>query len=234
VRYDFTSTQQHTITVRSPSLLSAPVEMTNATVFFQSVVYPLSVLLVTEIIDQHPHRWKWAVMYWLPVIDALRLWALWEAEGPLADGREAVVRWLYQNAQAKSVAARQALPVGHEHLCRTYRIWDKSPALMSIPLSCSDTNAIPWLSGHYPALPTRLGGQFYAELGLAEDAMGSRVALETVIEYVVAAYGRDHLPHLIAALGEHTGWQTLIPAVFDVSASEFEAGWQAYLAERYQ
>ena len=55
-----------------------------------------------------------------------------------------------------------------------------------------------------------------------------------VLTSVLAATVRLATPVLLAALGEHTSWQTLIPAIFDVSAAEFEAGWQAYLAERYQ
>jgi hypothetical protein len=55
-----------------------------------------------------------------------------------------------------------------------------------------------------------------------------------VIEYVVATYGRDYLPRLVAAMSEHDSWQSLIPVVFGTSAAEFEAEWQAYLAERYQ
>jgi hypothetical protein len=61
----------------------------------------------------------------------------------------------------------------------------------------------------------------------------STVAMETVLEYVVATYGRDHLPRLITALDEHDGWLSLIPAVFGIPAADFEEGWQAYLADQY-
>lgn len=47
------------------------------------------------------------------------------------------------------------------------------------------------------------------------------------------AYGRERLPALLRGLGEHETWDTLIPAVFSVSAGEFEAGWQAYVATHY-
>jgi hypothetical protein len=62
---------------------------------------------------------------------------------------------------------------------------------------------------------------------------GRTVALATLIEYAVAAYGRDRLPALVAGLGQYESWDTLLPAVFGVSATEFEAGWQAHLAARY-
>lgn len=50
-----------------------------------------------------------------------------------------------------------------------------------------------------------------------------------LIDYVVAVYGRERLPVLLAALSEQSTWHTLIPAVFGVTAPEFEAGWRAYL-----
>jgi hypothetical protein len=65
------------------------------------------------------------------------------------------------------------------------------------------------------------------------EPVGRVVAMETIIEYVVVTYGRERLPRLFAALGQHGSWQSLIPAVFDISADEFEAGWQSYLAHQY-
>jgi hypothetical protein len=62
---------------------------------------------------------------------------------------------------------------------------------------------------------------------------GRTVALATLIEYAVATYGRERLPALVAGLGQYDRWDTLLPAVFGVSAAEFEAGWQAYLTVYY-
>jgi hypothetical protein len=49
------------------------------------------------------------------------------------------------------------------------------------------------------------------------------------VEYAANAYGRDRLPALIEGMKRHDSWETLIPAVYGVSAAEFEAGWQAWL-----
>jgi len=38
---------------------------------------------------------------------------------------------------------------------------------------------------------------------------------------------------LLAGLRQPLSWGSLIPAAFDVSAAEFEAGWQAWLMEEY-
>jgi hypothetical protein len=59
------------------------------------------------------------------------------------------------------------------------------------------------------------------------------VALAMLVEYAAATYGRERLPALVTGLGQYESWETLIPAVFDVSTAEFEAGWQAYLAAKY-
>jgi hypothetical protein len=56
----------------------------------------------------------------------------------------------------------------------------------------------------------------------------------TLVSYAMDSYGFSALPSLIEAMGEHNTWEGLIPAVFGVSAEEFEQGWQAYLDSEYQ
>lgn len=62
---------------------------------------------------------------------------------------------------------------------------------------------------------------------------GQTVVLATLVEYAVHTYGRESLPGLLAALGDADRWETLIPVVFGVSATAFEADWQSYLAGQY-
>jgi hypothetical protein len=57
------------------------------------------------------------------------------------------------------------------------------------------------------------------------------ILMATVIDYSVREYGRERLPALLAKAGEHESWQTLAPAVYDVSFEEFEDGWRQYLAD---
>jgi hypothetical protein len=73
----------------------------------------------------------------------------------------------------------------------------------------------------------------YSNPSLVIYHRGQTIAGVTVIEYAVATYGREHLPALVAGLGQSESWDTLLPAIFDVSAAEFEAGWQAYLTAHY-
>lgn len=57
--------------------------------------------------------------------------------------------------------------------------------------------------------------------------------MATLIEYAVAAYGRERLPVLLAGLGQYESWETLLPAIYGVTPGAFETGWQAYLAAHY-
>ncbi|MFN8492202.1 MAG: hypothetical protein U0350_31675 [Caldilineaceae bacterium] len=56
------------------------------------------------------------------------------------------------------------------------------------------------------------------------------IAARSLVDYAIKVYGCDKLPRLIAAFSQSDSWQTLIPAVFGVSAEQFEQGWQRYVA----
>lgn len=72
------------------------------------------------------------------------------------------------------------------------------------------------------------------ETGRQRPISGSQiVAIETVLDYIVATYGRAAFGRLVAALGHHDDWQSLIAEVFGIPSSEFEAGRLAYLAAQY-
>jgi hypothetical protein len=221
-----------TIVVPSPTLLSVPTELTDATVLYQSVVYPLA-SLVSDGVDPYPASWKLVAVQRRPLVEALRLWELWEDDGPLAVGKDDVVRWLYLNSQVVPAGAHTALPANYERICDAYRVWGLSPLSLSIPLPCSEVGEnllSPWI---YASLPTRFDRLSYPAEYQTAESVGATVALVTVIDYVVATYGRARLPVLVAGLGQHESWDTLLPAVFDTSAAEFEASWRAYLANRY-
>lgn len=55
----------------------------------------------------------------------------------------------------------------------------------------------------------------------------------SLIEYATQKYGAGRLPLLLSELQQPVTWERLIPAVFDVSAAEFEAGWWVWLEEEY-
>jgi hypothetical protein len=53
------------------------------------------------------------------------------------------------------------------------------------------------------------------------------------VEYAVSAYGRERLPALLGGMHHYATWETLIPAVYGISAAEFEAGWRNYVKAQY-
>lgn len=59
------------------------------------------------------------------------------------------------------------------------------------------------------------------------------VASESVVDYAVRTYGRARLPDLMEAFLTHDSWDTIIQGIYGLSAEEFAAGWNRYLADRY-
>src|SRR5206468_3081927 len=124
--------------------------------------------------------------------------------------------------------------------CRSYHIWRITPVELSIPLTCTDedktssTHRFPFIRALAP-LSMLQPTTNQAEVAIPQNrTFALSVTAETIIDYIVATYGRDKLPQLIGALGEYTTLDTLIPSVFGVSQASFEASWLAYLAQHYQ
>lgn len=59
------------------------------------------------------------------------------------------------------------------------------------------------------------------------------VLADPLIEFILNTFGYVQLPQLLEAFEEHETGETLVPAVFEMSAQEFEEKWHAYLEERY-
>lgn len=58
----------------------------------------------------------------------------------------------------------------------------------------------------------------------------SRLVTGTVAEYIVVAYGHKRLAQLLAGFARYDAWEKLSPAVFGISARQFETDWHHYLA----
>lgn len=56
---------------------------------------------------------------------------------------------------------------------------------------------------------------------------------DAAVAYFVDTYGRHHLGNLVRRAESHPDWERLIPAVVGTPFTDFEAGWQAYLAAEY-
>jgi hypothetical protein len=228
------------IRVPSPALYQAPVELTDAELLEQSIALPLLTYLLAQASEHHAIGAAWQPMW-----SGLYLWQLWDLDLPLAAWRAEVVQWLYIDLPAVGAGQSFVLPEHYTALCAAHKLWLSSPTEMKIPLLCGELDwedflLSPW--GWYDPL-THLNqlvvplrpGEYSEEPNSLHRAPhpGQPVALATLIEYAVATYGREHLPALVAGLGQYDSWESLIPAVYGVSSAEFEAGWQVYLAAHY-
>jgi hypothetical protein len=222
------------IVVTSPSLLSSPVEISEEELLYQSLIYPLASQVVDEIVESYDAEWQSRFSRRTQLPRALALWELWGEQGALADGRVEVVQWLFRDAQEG--AQGPLLPDHYERLCRTFHIWGMLPWDVSIPLACTASDKQRFVDTvHFSTLPESVQAQLYRgqEKGLFAGVFDDIGQCETLIEYVAANYGREKLPLFIAALGEHDSTESLIPALFGVAPAEFQAGWHAYVEQRY-
>jgi hypothetical protein len=223
--------------VPSPELYPQPSELSMVELLSQSItLYVLSYLL------QRAGAYHTIRPNWQPVVSALYLWQLWELDLPLSLWQEDVVQWVYA---APCTCNPTVVPERYAALCAAHKLWMPSPVHIHIPLACVDRAREEEL---YPlwydlATPTRLNQFPISAPGnrspeqtssmYRNELRGQTIALATLIEYATVTYGQDRLPGLIAGLGQHEGWETLIPAVFGVPAADFEAGWQTFLTVRY-
>jgi hypothetical protein len=240
---DDAPTQPHSfghISVPSPALALAPSGLTDVQILRQSI----GLRLVDHLLAQATLTYRLNSTWW-PMHGGLRLWQLWDLDLPLADWREDVVKWLYNDAPITASAQVVRLPARYAALCTAHNLWMASPAQIGIPFWChgldqKETSILWWRQFvppihlaqlAVPRLPNRY--QSLERATVLETYPGQPVGLATLIEYAVATYGRERLPVLVAGLGQYESWATLIPAVYGVSPAEFEAGWQRYLATHY-
>jgi hypothetical protein len=219
--------------VPSPAVYWAPAELSDTELLAQSLALPLLAQVLAQADEQYHIG-----LTWQPLMDGLYLWQVWELDLPLAVWREEIVHWLYVDLPA-APGATVVVPKRYQALCDAHKLWMSSPVQIEIPLLCLEWY---WEKLFFTSWRPREPFTRLDQLAVRVDQSdqrensyprGQSVALATLIEYTVAAYGRERLPVLVASLGQYERWDTLLPAVFGVSAAEFEEGWQAYLTAHY-
>lgn len=224
------------IAVSSPALYLAPVGLTDAVLLTQSLALPLLDHVLTQAVQVHPIGAPWQ-----PLLNGLRLWQMWDWDLPLAARRHDIVQWLYADVPRTAIAPD--LPAYYAEFCALHPLWTPNP--WQLPLECGkgtqDTGRAAWwrqrdLPRRLSQLAVPLSPRLSIQTGSVPEQItypGQAVALATLIEYAVAAYGRERLPVLLVGLGQYASWEALLPAVYGISSAQFEAGWQAYLAAHY-
>lgn len=205
------------ILLPSPLLLHLPVQHPAAEWLYQAAAVEVIRAVLRELIPNV--RFGEGEFRWDSLLKALQLWQVWQAGGALAGERVEVLRQVYAAAPDAETIAACRVDLLLRLATDVFQICDE-PAWQTAPVAGKPPLRPPRELMH-PVAPQLWGG------GL------ETVALETMVEYVVARYGVERLPRLVQALSDHASWQTLIPAVFGISADEFEAGWQAYIAAHY-
>lgn len=227
------------LVVPSPTLLPIATELSSADVLAQHLV----TALVSHMSHETRHTgidapgvdsWEWHNLRL-----AIQRWQLWQHNPALTAWHHQITAWVYTTTQTmpRSWPIDSAKTLAD--LCRKAHVIEAAapenwPALT------------PWCMNPERLQQLSIRGKlaFYlAELvtpttdwatqGAAWPDWYHYIPLETLLDYAVHTYGRDRLPVLLAALGQHHRWETLIPTVFHVSATEFERGWQAYLRLHY-
>ena len=233
------------LVVPSPLLLQVPSELSDDVILTQSIVSPLVDHVLSEAQQQAATRPAWNLM-----VSGLQLWQAYASSGPLAYSIRDTVLWLSAELRGRQSGLPFVSDEDPYHVCHEHQIWRHSlPNSLYLPWLCTKRNPdrdrhlylaskgrpIPtqldnlgYLDGEVDVSPTFFDDTIVAAVHFEHAAR--RLAAATVIDYVVDTYGRQRLPDLVVGFRTHSTWDSMIPAVFGISAQEFESGWQAHLA----
>ncbi len=211
------------------------------------LVQSLVLVLFDQIADQATQRYA-LPSHWLPLRSGLRLWFIWSQKLPLGSWHRPLVQWTLGGTTNAGTQESVSVPEFAHGLCAQHHLWMLSPVEIGVPVAClpqdnAGEEIVTWRYPYPPPLEEPLpipadvpplaqdDSLWHSRLRLSP--LAAPVVLETVVEYVTTTYGSERMPVLLAALPHHTSWETLLPAVFGVSITEFERGWRAFLADRY-
>jgi hypothetical protein len=238
--------QEHTgIVVASPAAMLVSSDIATSEVLLQSVMLALYNHLAIRALPQGDRpRQHYRLQ------NALRLWLIWERDVPLAVWREPLLYWLFEPPNASQLRDTYDNPLFAYELCAHHQLSGLYPLDLAVPIECWQTSNGEPRFRVWPYQSTMhavsLGSLFYGAVTGADDTDSNAhvsimplpepgpyaIMLATVFEYVAERYGREQLPRLLAEIPRHKTTETLIPALFAISASEFEENWRRYLLEQ--
>ena len=221
------------VVVPSPSVYVVPESISHAEILEQTVALELMDSVALQAQHQHDIRRSEALL------SGIKLWQLHQMDLPLSPWHDSAVRWIYR---ADWVGGSDAASNGSEffsELCAAYSIWMIWPNSIHLPVYCEVRSLGPFvdsarwksirsMGSHPPALELEGAVRYRTTWAIHS---GYLLQTYTVVDYAMSLYGRESLPDLVAALGEHGYWAELIPAVYGVSLDEFGRGWQEHVAK---
>lgn len=227
IGHGFSDRSQRRMQIRSPRLLSIPDGLTDGDVLVQYALFILTEWTITEAQERQSDNGTWQMSGSLR--SGLRLWSYEQNGAPLARWQRA----LTETVLATNEESDEALTA----LCQRLSVWGSETPGAGPGIPCermgSGLGKVDWQAAHLDQLPAPFvdyaGESPYVQIELP----GSSLLLASLLDYATETYGRGRIPVLLGTPVGAGSWQTLIPAVFDVSAEEFEAGWQEWLAEEY-
>lgn len=220
--------QRGRMQLRSPLLFTAPESLSDGGVLAQSALFILTDWTIIEAL--RIQRGDGSLSISLPMLNALRLWSQWEVGSALAPWRRSLVRGILV---ADTETASDLISA-----CQFYGGWNGLTSGINFTVPCVTSGN----ADESKTVRTELGLRNLPQLwekesasfaDSATDQRVSSVALATLLDYATHTYGRGRLPLLLHAPAVYGSWKSLIPAVFDVTAETFEAGWRKWLATEY-
>lgn len=219
----------------SPALAIAPLELSEEEILYQAVAIQLAHRVVNQT-TQSLRSAAYEYELWWPFVSGLRLWLIWDAGGALADLQPDMLAWLYTGRATFFVPHTPNRLEVYGQICERFDIWNLAPEAIGIPIDCNNVHRYDWrLALPLLSLP-KLGGPLvnvYDPMYRNQTDPGTSIAIAIQLEYVVEVHGREQLRALLTQSGKLVSWYWLIPAVFEMSMEEFEAGWHTYLCDTY-
>ncbi len=215
---------QRRIRLLSPGLLTIPEGLTDGDVLVQSALFALTEWAIDE--AQRARALDGSRQMSGSMRAGLRTWGFGQIGAPLS---------VRQRELRQAVFAANRDPIeALADMCQFLGVWtDSELGVPYTPLARDFSNA-----GWALALVSQLPPPFESYTGGSQDApfdpSGSSIVLASLLTYAGETYGQGRIPLLLGGKATFASWETLIPVVFDVSAAEFEEGWQAWLAEKYE
>jgi hypothetical protein len=212
----------------SPALASLPVDLSEQEALQLQLLNALVYRVRSEALEVARFKYEWQLAeVVLPRMQMRRhnhRLSAWHTE---------LVSWLYGIQTRMPKPDQEMLERELERLCDSHQIASRQRLVadvISANLCVAPSRSDLYFLTQYKATDT-LGRVLWPdpEWWVGKPFHPEVLAFETLLDYLVGTYGRDALPKLVDGFRRYNTWQTLISAVFGISAEEFERGWQEYL-----
>lgn len=236
-----------TIQVPSPGLLQIPADVSDAEVIALNV----GISLIHQLLPRTSPSWlesnRELQGWWSqPLTEGLRLWLLWDTDPLLARWHRALLSSYFVTPCASCLRQPASLQADYLKSCQIldmlglFRVEAFSVPCTGTFGSVADYSVADYTFLLPPQAPSNLSTlapgtpTSQSDVRLLYKSYGGQIVLmAALLEYVEHTYGSEKVTVLLTAFGSYAQAETLFPAVFGISAEEFENEWRIYLAKQY-